>query len=178
MENAAAGSQELVDWLLNNITGCRKIIRTESNDLVRYKGTAIPSFEFANKLLRGDIIEATAFDSQIAGTDITTLSDKYLYVCHYSPESINCLKDSSHKIEVLPIKVTAPDKVRLQRLLKINDNVLDICKNFLENEKLDWSIDYENYLLFSKTNNYKRIIKQIKTFNDKYKIITNLDNFI
>lgn len=141
MENAAAGHMQLIDWLLSTITGVRAINRIEASGFTRYKGTAIPPFEFANKMLKGDIIEATAFNDNICGTDITKLSDKYLYVCNYSPESLHCLKGES-RVQVLPIECIAPDDVRLKRMIKDYSNYQgcsgeDICHHFLEDEKKD-----------------------------------------
>ena len=92
-------------------------------------------------MLKGDIIEATAFNDNICGTDITNLSDKYLYVCNYSPESLHCLKGES-RVQVLPIECIAPDDVRLKRMIKDYSNYQgcsgeNICHHFLEDEKKD-----------------------------------------
>ena len=185
MENAAAGHMQLIDWLLSTITGARTINRIEASGFTRYKGTAIPPFEFANKMLKGDIIEATAFNDNICGTDITKLSDKYLYVYNYSPESLHCLKGEP-RVEVLPIECIAPDDVRLKRMIKDYSNNQnfsgkDMCYQFLEDEKKDWEIDYKNHCIILQTGsrlNLKKAIRQIKAFNNEHHMLSNLDNFI
>ena len=184
------GLSDIKDFLISNYN-VSPITRIE----------AIDTNSFLNKIIKGQIIEASCDENDIVwGTDISTCLTCCLYVGIYTPEQIANIRDSG-VVEILPIVIDMPAEARLLHLLGTDDNpnsieklnnadVINICKEFLNSEK-----EYDNIKEYLNTNNsfwyyfddhadlniqlkYASFLLAIRDFNNIKNYITNLDNFI
>ena len=152
----------------------------------------ISSDEFLKKVMNGDIIEATCEkDDEVYGTDLSQLLTSIVYVGFYTPEQIDNLM-KSNKVEVFPLVVKMDSKHRLLHLLdnqrKLHLSIAEICEKFIYDEEHYDLLDYEGdnwYSVYFPTHDdlanwtgYHALVYDIVKFNNEYRLITDLDNFL
>lgn len=189
----ASGVEEVKNYLINNHKNIQPIHQ------VRAGSDELSSNEFLEKIIRGDIIEAYCDENNIIwGTDKTQLLTCYVYVGVYTPQQISNLIECND-VEILPIEIEMQAESRILHLLgsdcnpdlvrKVKDEneIYEICNKFLQDKKYDNSdLDNINCFLYN-VNSYKELNQSFKDssfrlalreFNETYKLISNLDNFI
>lgn len=123
--------------------------------------------EFTQKVLNGDMIEATEFNDWHYGTMASSLSIDKVNIGVFNPEGIRCLQEYSD-VELMVFYVRARDKERLLRQLnrEQDPDVEEIVRRY-RTDKLDFDgIDDIKY--FEITNNSKEDInKAISIIMDK-----------
>ena len=78
--------------------------------------TTRPIREFTEKVLNGDMIEATNFNHWFYGTMLSTLSTNKINIGVFNPTAVEILQ-ADPRLDVYVIYVEAPDKLRLLRQL-------------------------------------------------------------
>lgn len=100
--------------------------------------------EFAQKVLNGDMLEATYFNNWHYGTMASSLKDG-INIGVFNPEGYDCLKEigPSDNIEVIGFYITCDDKTRLLRQLnRENDpDVGEIIRRFSADEEDFFDLD-------------------------------------
>lgn len=108
---------------------------------------------FGEKVLNGDMIEATSFNDWFYGTTLSSLSKEKVNVGVYNPEALLCLIDDP-EIMLLPIYIYASPKDRLLHTLTRCDrpDCHEICRRYLADERdfaaLEESLDDKSYQTF------------------------------
>ena len=94
------------------------------------------------------MLEATVFKGWGYGTPLEALKQDKINVGVFNPEGIECLLADS-RLEVLPIYIYAPDKVRLIRALnrELNPDCAEICRRYEADERDFRDIDFD-YSIF------------------------------
>lgn len=92
--------------------------------------------KFAEKVLNGEMLEATEFNDWFYGTSITELDPEKINVGVFNPTGVEALIGDS-RLDVLPIEIIASDKTRLLRALNREDspNCSEICRRFFADEE-------------------------------------------
>lgn len=173
---------ELVQNYLTNIINVFKVKRVTSEELT--------TDEFLNKILKGDIIEASAIDDIIVGTSKSDLEPGYLYVGIYTPYQLsNLLECVDKNLEVLPVEIEMNPRELLNNLCERSDSIYEACEKYM---KINDTYEGEEYLndvvyLWKNYNTNKALYHELgnkgfefhlKEFNRTHNLISNLDNFI
>lgn len=92
--------------------------------------------EFTQKVLNGEMLEATEFREWFYGTAIDSLSVDKINVGVFNPAGIEALLEDN-RLNIKVYEVFAPDKQRLMRYLKREDNpnCAEMCRRFFADEK-------------------------------------------
>lgn len=98
--------------------------------------------QFTEKVLNGDMLEATNFNDWFYGTFVDVLSKDTVNVGVFNPESVMILADDS-RIELTVAYILCNDKERLLRQLERETfpDCSEICRRFLADEK-DFSKEF------------------------------------
>lgn len=106
--------------------------------------------EFTNKVLNGDMLEATEFNGWHYGTALSSLSKDKINVGVFNPEGIRCLMEDG-LIDLTVYYVQASDKERLLRQLKREQNpdVKEIIRRFATDEQDFNDLSDIDYLAFA-----------------------------
>ena len=126
---------------------------------------------FGEKVCNGEMLEATTFRDWFYGTPMSGLNPKLLNVGVFNIEGINCLLADS-RLDVLPILIVAPNRVRLLRSLnrEAHPDCTEICRRYLADEKdFDFDNIEFNYEVIYNTENHI----SNKLTKDLYKTIIN-----
>ena len=138
---SASGKDTIQKWIVSNfdfvhgIVSCTtRPIRENEKEGIDYH--FLTNEEFAEKVLNGDMLEATSFNNWFYGTPIDSLVKDKVNVGVFNIAGINCLLQDS-RIIVKPIMIYADDKTRLLRSLMREDkpNCAEICRRFATDEK-------------------------------------------
>lgn len=128
------------DW--NMIVSCTTRPRREGEiDGINYH--YLTNEEFAQKVLNGDMLEATFFNDWHYGTMASSLHEG-VNVGVFNPEGYDCLKEMLPKdIQVIGFYVKAEDKTRMLRQLnrETNPDVKEIVRRFSADEEDFYDID-------------------------------------
>lgn len=92
--------------------------------------------EFTQMVLKGDMLEATEFRAWWYGTPLLSLDPDKINIGVFNPAGMVALKEDP-RLEVIPVKVEATDKVRLLRQLNREDDpdVAEIIRRYQTDEK-------------------------------------------
>lgn len=87
--------------------------------------------EFTNKLLNGDMLEATEFRNWHYGTLLSTLDTDKINIGVFNPEGIRCLIEDNI-VETIVVYVQCSDKIRMLRQLnrEQSPDVHEIVRRF------------------------------------------------
>lgn len=90
------------------------------------------------------MLEATEFNNWFYGTPIEALNEEKVNIGVFNPAGIDALL-SDPRIEVIPLYVIAPDKIRLLRSLNREENpdCAEICRRYFTDAKDFANIDWE-----------------------------------
>ena len=92
--------------------------------------------EFTQMVLNGDMLEATEFRAWWYGTPLLSLDPDKVNIGVFNPAGMVAIKED-HRLDVIPVKVEASDKVRLMRQLNREDSpdVAEIIRRYQTDEK-------------------------------------------
>lgn len=92
--------------------------------------------QFTEKLLNGDMLEATAFNGWHYGTMASSLTADKINIGVFNPAGIAALLDNED-LDITVFYITAKDKTRLLRQLNREDdpNVYEILRRFFTDEE-------------------------------------------
>ncbi len=121
--------------------------------------------EFAEKVMNNEMLEATSFRGWFYGTALDSLNQEQINIGVFNIAGISALLED-FRLDVLPICIDAPDKVRLIRSLNREENpdCAEICRRFQTDEADFRAIDFdyeivENIDLSSAVEEVQKIIK-------------------
>ena len=102
--------------------------------------------EFTNKILSGDMLEATVFNDWCYGTSLENLSKDKVNIGVFNPEGVGLLRENSN-INLKLIYIEANDKDRLLRQLnrEKNPDVHEIIRRYSADE-MDFTEEEIQYL--------------------------------
>lgn len=117
--------------------------------------------QFTEKVLNGDMLEATEFNNWHYGTALSSLSTDKINVGVFNPEGIRCLMEDNF-VDLIAYYVQVGDKERLIRQLirEVDPDVKEIIRRFSADEK-----DFEDL----EDIDYQVIINQDK--NDVFRAV-------
>ncbi len=117
--------------------------------------------QFTEKVLNGDMLEATEFNNWHYGTALSSLSTDKINVGVFNPEGIRCLMEDNF-VDLTAYYVQVEDKERLIRQLirEVDPDVKEIIRRFSADEK-----DFEDL----EDIDYQVIINQDK--NDVFRAV-------
>lgn len=117
--------------------------------------------QFTEKVLNGDMLEATEFNNWYYGTALSSLSTEKINVGVFNPEGIRCLMEDNF-VDLIAYYVQVGDKERLIRQLirEVDPDVKEIIRRFSADEK-----DFEDL----EDIDYQVIINQDK--NDMFRAV-------
>lgn len=138
---SGAGKDTLLKMVMCAYPDLHKIITTTTRPMRDYETQGkeyyfVEPAVFAEKILNGDLIEATSFNNWFYGTDINQLKEDKINIGVFSITSIECLLEDN-KLDVYPVLIDASDKVRLIRTLNREENpdCKEICRRFFADEQ-------------------------------------------
>ena len=153
---SGAGKDTLQKYLIKKLPNSKEIISCTTRPKREYEKDGIDYHfltdeQFANDIGNCNMLEATSFRGWFYGTRIDSLDKDKINIGVFNLEGIKCLLEDS-RLEILPIHIIVPDKIRLIRSLnrEKNPDCKEICRRFLSDEKdfeeqLDFfSLVYEN----------------------------------
>lgn len=154
---SSAGKDYLQKWIVNNYD-VNKMISCTTRPPRDYEKHGVDYYflsdaAFAEKVLNGQILEATEFRSWFYGTPIETLDENKINIGVFNPSGVSFLLEDP-RVEVYPIWIQASDKRRLMRSLnrEANPDCAEICRRFATDEADFADIDFE-YLVYNNESN-------------------------
>lgn len=145
---AGAGKDALRETMIEEfgwhgiISHTTRPIRDNEKEGVAYH--FITDDEFEQMIEEDKFLETADFNNWYYGTSIDSLSKDEINIGVFNIDGIKMLLTDS-RVEVMPIYICVPDKVRLQRQLnrEQNPNCLEICRRFLADD-----YDFKNKVNF------------------------------
>lgn len=109
--------------------------------------------EFTKKVLNGSMLEATEFRGWFYGTPFDSLNLDKINIGVFNIAGIQALLEDS-RLEVYPVIVYAPDKVRLMRQLlrEENPDCEEICRRFQTDNNDFKKVDFEPFFVWENYN--------------------------
>lgn len=131
LSNFIANAYENINLIRSTTTRPKR--DTESQDAYNF----ITREEFEEKLLNEEFYEATLFNGWYYGTEDSTIDENKINVGVFNLEGIDALLADEENIELIPIEIYVPDKLRLTRTLTREENpdCLEICRRFITDYK-------------------------------------------
>jgi len=122
----------------------------------------------AEELIKKDLIEYTIFRNWWYGTAIENLDKDKINIGVFNIYGIDQLinKDYQHRIDCLPIRISAFDKIRLIRQLNRENNpdCMEIIRRFLADSKDFLNIPFEYKIIKNNTNEIIPILEDIQFY--------------
>lgn len=93
----------------------------------------IDAADFGQRVIDGDMMEATTWDEQFYGTGYSALNPDKINVAVLNTEGIECLIDD-RRIQLYPIFIAVEEKTRLLRMLnrESNPDIQKICRRIIQ----------------------------------------------
>ncbi len=143
MGKAGSGKDRLLTEIINRdeYKHFQKVINCTTRPIREYEVDGVnyhylTNEEFTEKVLNGDMIEATDFNHWFYGTMLSTLSTNKINIGVFNPTAVEILQDDK-RLNVLVIYITAPNKVRLLRQLNREEDpdCYEIVRRFRADEE-------------------------------------------
>ena len=105
--------------------------------------------DFTKKVLNGTMLEATEFRNWFYGTPLESLSVEKINIGVFNIAGIEALMEDN-RLEIYPVLVYAPDKIRLLRQLNREErpDCDEICRRFQTDANDFLEIDFEPFFVF------------------------------
>lgn len=147
---SGAGKDTLLNMVMCAFMGqLHKITTTTTRPIRDYETQDkeyhfIDNITFAQKVLNGDMIEATSFNDWFYGTDIADLNEDKINIGVFNINAIECMLEDP-RLDVYPILIYAKDKTRLIRILnrEKDPDCAEVCRRFFADEKDFNDIDFD-----------------------------------
>lgn len=172
---SGSGKDTIQKWIVSNIPDTNGIIscttrpiRDNETDTVDYY--FLTNEQFAEDVLNGNMLEATDFNGWFYGTRISELDKDKINIGVFNIAGIECLMKDP-RLNVCPIYIYAPDKVRLMRALsrEENPNCHEICRRFLADEKdFDEDFEFTYYNVIDNTKPLDELSNYFKDIKEKF----------
>lgn len=153
---------------MNNIIPCTTRPKRENEqDGIDYNFLTLE--QFRTKLSSGSMLETSKFNHWLYGTQYNSLKNDVINVGVFNIQGIKYLI-TDERIDVLPIYIQCPDKIRLRRSIsrEVNPDCYEICRRFLTDEKdfAKLNFDYEIFDNSYSTNDFHTILNRpmVKAF--------------
>lgn len=144
-------------------------IRDNEQDGVNYH--YLTNNEFTNRILTGDMLEATVFNNWCYGTSLSNLSKDKVNIGVFNPEGVGLLRDNPN-VRLAVIYVEATDKTRLLRQLtrEKDPDCHEIVRRFSADEEdfTESEIDYIEPDIFVTNNEGADIHKIAKSISSAW----------
>ncbi len=171
---SGSGKDTIQKWYASN-TDVNEIISATTRPARDYEVDGedyyfLTDFEFTDKVLNGEMLEATSFREWWYGTPITSLKEDKINVGVFNITGIELLLQDE-RIEILPVLVKASDKTRLYRCLdrETNPDVHEICRRYLKDEEDFYDIPFTYDVYNNDADYYEFNIIELKELLDKIK---------
>ena len=135
--------------------------------------------EFATQVLNGSMLEATEFRGWFYGTALSSLDIDNINIGVFNINGIETLLDDS-RLEVYPVLVYAPDKLRLLRQLnrEKTPDCAEICRRFQTDERDFEECDFDPIFVWE-TFDHKDMYEQEQTFISTFcNLLEKIQSFI
>ena len=146
---SGVGKDTLQKYLIKKIPNSQGIVSCTTRPKRDYEQDGkdyhfLTDSQFAIDVGNCNMLEATSFRGWFYGTRIDALDKSKINIGVFNLEGMKCLLEDN-RLEILPIHIIVPDKVRLIRSLnrEKNPDCKEICRRFLSDEK-----DFEEELDF------------------------------
>ena len=154
---AGSGKDTILNSLVNTNKNFHKIISTTTRPMREGEEEGKSYFfltkdQFTEKLLSGEMLEATGFNDWFYGTTYEGLTKEKVNIGVFNPESIDYLLDLNNiNLKVFYIKVS--DKTRLLRQLNREDNpdVDEIVRRYRADKKDFSFLDFKVHEIENET---------------------------
>ena len=146
---SGVGKDTLQKYLIKKIPNSQGIVSCTTRPKRDYEQDGkdyhfLTDGQFAIDVSNCNMLEATSFRGWFYGTRIDALDKNKINIGIFNLEGMKCLLEDN-RLEILPIHIIVPDKIRLMRSLsrEKNPDCKEICRRFLSDEK-----DFEEGLDF------------------------------
>lgn len=136
------GKDTLLNYAINNLPELHKVISYTTRIKRDYEKDGedyffIDKIEFTEKLLNGEILEASTWDDEFYGTGMSALDPDKVNIQILNTEGIEILSEDS-RIDIIPIYVAAEEKTRLLRMINREEHpdCAKICRRILQDEEM------------------------------------------
>lgn len=165
---AGAGKDALMKSVLCEVPGLHEIVSCTTRPKREGEKEGVNYFyltpeEFADKIINGEMLEATNFNNWFYGTALQSLDESVINIGVFNPAGIAALLESPI-VDVTVYRVCASDKERLLRQLNREENpdVDEIIRRFkADKEDFEW-LDF----LYTPVSN-----ETLKDFDEAIRII-------
>lgn len=175
---SASGKDTIQKNICSSVLGTHKIIscttrpkRDYEKEDVDYHFLTIT--EFTEKVLNGDMLEATDFNNWFYGTSIDSLNKEKINIGVFNIAGIEALAED-RRLQVIPIYVFANDKVRLLRSLnrEQSPDCQEICRRFFTDEEDFQKLDFNFHIIENNIDfDREKILDIIGDFDKYYNIL-------
>jgi guanylate kinase len=150
---SGAGKDTIQKWVVSNNPNIHEIISCTTRPPRDYEKNGVDYHfltctDFFKKTIDLSMLEQTAFKGWLYGTSIEDLDENKINIGVFNILGIERLLEDN-RLEVLPILIDVPDKIRLLRNLNREENpdCSEICRRFLADEKdfLNISFEYRTF---------------------------------
>ena len=144
--------REVVQWrpdLFNEIVSCTTRPPREGEiDGVNYHFLSVE--EFTEKILNGDMLEATEFRDWHYGTMLSSLSPDKINIGVFNPAGATCLLEND-ELDVSIYMVGAHDKTRMLRQLNREKypDVREIVRRFITDDADFQNLEFTDYVILT-----------------------------
>lgn len=149
---SGAGKDTIQKWLVKHLNNTYSIISCTTRPKREYEREGIDyHFVDIDYFKNADMLETAEFRGWYYGTAFDNLDKNKINIGVFNIQGIESLLQEE-RVDVLPIQITAPDKIRLIRSLNREENpdCKEICRRFQTDEE-----DFAQ--LFFKYNTYNNV---------------------
>lgn len=168
MGKSASGKDTLLNAICEKFPKLNKKISTTTRPKRDYEVDGVDYFftdptQFAQKIIDGDMMEATSFNDWFYGTEKKAFVEDEINIGIFNPDGIRALLEDG-RIDLTVVYLTCPDKLRLIRSLNREENpdIEEIFRRF-KTDSCDFDgIDFDFIELESNsTSTIEALVKQL-----------------
>lgn len=156
---SGSGKDTISEWMVNNIENTHKIISCTTRPKRQNEEEGkdyyfLTDEDFAEKIVKDEMLEATCFRGNFYGTPLNSLNPEKINIGVFDCFGVQSLLDDS-RLEVIPVYIFAPDKTRLIRSLQRENipNCHEICQRFFTDEEDFKNIEFDFEVFLNEDSN-------------------------